>query len=314
MAGVSDLLTVSKIAGGAGPGQAAGAIGKINSTAGTIFNYVGAGASVIDSVKSIFGIEKEQQFGQNPSAINNLRSYISKNDVLSNNLFYVSFTPPKFYATSGLQFSKDLSLLCHNASLPGVSFGTSDVRRYGVGVTEKKPTFPIFTDLSLTFIGDGRGAVRNFFYNWMDNTIKFSQHGGGPVLQTYSPFEVAYKDDYAVRMEIIVLDRHNRKIFVTEINEAFPIALGDQSLSWNDNDSLMSVPVTFTYYNWKSQSIDVSSIIAGEQPSTSLLGSLVKIGTAIQTLATIKKPNSIGDIVNITRNTTSAFNGIRGLF
>lgn len=314
MAGVSDLLTISKITGGAGPGQAAGAIGKINSTAGTIFNAVGAGAAVIDSVKSIFGMETPKAFGNNPSAINNLRSYLSKNDVLSNNLFYVSFTPPKFYATTGLQFSQDLSLLCHTASLPGVSFGTSDVRRYGVGVTEKKPTFPIFTDVSLSFIGDGKGAVRNFFYNWMNNIIKFSEHGGGPLKGRYSPFEVAYKDDYAVRMEIVVVDRYNRKIFVTQIDEAYPIALGDQSLSWHDNDSLMSVPVTFTYYNWKSQSIDVNSIIAGQEPTAGLLGSLVKIGTAIQTLATIKSPRSIGDIVNVTKNTTSVINGIRGIF
>lgn len=315
MAGISDVLNVNKIVGGsAGPGTAAGAIGKINVGAGTVFNAVGAGAAVVDSVKSIFGIETEKTPGQNPSAINNLRSYLTKNDILSNNLFYVSFAPPKMYASSGLQIARDLSLLCHQANLPGVSLGTSDVRRYGVGVTEKKPTFPIFTDLSLSFIGDGKGAVRNFFYNWMNNIVRFSDHGGGPVKGMYSPFEVAYKEDYMIRMEIVVLDRHNRKIFVTEVNEAYPIALGDQSLSWHDNDSLMSVPVTFTYYNWKSRTIDVGSVVAGQEPSLSLLGKLVKVGTALQTLSTIKSPRSIGDIVNVTKNTASAVNGIKGLF
>lgn len=289
-------------------------IRNFNTGIGTVYNGVGAAASVIDSVKSIFGGESNVQRGENVSAINNLRSYLTKNDVLSNNLFYVQFTPPRIYATSGLQISKDLSLLCHQASLPGVSFGTSDIRRYGVGVTEKKPTFPIFTDLSLSFIGDGRGAVRNYFYNWMNNIVRFTDHAGGAANGQMAPFEVRYKEDYMVRMNIVVVDRYNRNILVTEINEAYPIALGDQSLSWYDNDSLMSVPVTFTYYNWKSQTIDVGSVLAGQNPSPNLLQKLLKVGTAIQTLSTIKSPRSIGDIVNVTKNAASSINGIKGLF
>ena len=291
-------------------------IRNFNTGIGTIYNGVGAGASVIDSVKSIFGGQVTPPVGQNISAINNLRSYLTKNDVMSNNLFYVQFTPPKIYESSGTQISKDLSLLCHQASLPGVSFGTSDIRRYGIGVTEKKPTFPIFTDLSLSFIGDGRGEVRNYFYNWMNNIVRFTELAGGaaPGAGAMAPFEVRYKEEYVVRLNIVMVDRYNRNIFVTEINEAYPISLGDQSLSWHDSDSLMTIPVTFTYYNWKAQTINVAPIVAGEEPSASLLQKLLKVGTAIQTLASIKSPRSIGDVVNVTKNAASSINGLKGLF
>lgn len=316
MAGISDILTVSKIAGGAGPGQAAGAIGKFNTVAGTVFNAAGAGSAIVDSVKQLFGGEEAARVGgdEKRSAINNLRSYIGKNDILSNNLFYVEISIPHILTGTHDKMARDLPLLCHSASLPGVSFGTSEVRRYGVGVTEKRPTFPIFTDTTLTFIGDGKGEVRNFFYNWMTNIVKFDGMGSAQKPgDRMAPFEVDYKENYQCQVNIVVLNRANKKIFKVTLVDAFPIALGDQSLSWHDNDSLMSIPVTFTYFNWKCETIDVGGIPAGLTPSASLLGSLVKVGTAIQTLASIKTPRSIGDIVNITKNTSSVINGLKGL-
>ncbi len=314
MAGVSDLLTVSKLVGGAGPGQAAGAIGKINTAVGTAFNAVGAGSAVIDSVRSLFGGDAAPERGNNRSAINNIRSYLSKNDILSNNLFYVEISIPKILTGTHDKMARDLPLLCHSAALPGVSFATSEVRRYGVGITEKRPTFPIFTDTTLTFIGDGKGEVRNFFYNWMTNIIKFDTPGAtGPVGSRMSPFEIDYKENYQCQITIVVLNRSNQQIFKVTLTDAFPIALGDQTLSWHDNDSMMSIPVTFTYYNWKCETLDVAGINAGITPSANLLSSLVKIGTAVQTLASIKTPRSIGDIVNVSKNAALVINGIRGL-
>lgn len=308
MAGISDLLTVSKITGGAGPGAAAGAIGKINTTAGSIFNAVAGTSAVINSVKSLFGGGEEYQSSGNVSSINQLRSYLTKTDILSNNLFYVRF--------GGLgDIARDLSLLCHSASLPGVGFGTTEVRRHGFGVAEKVPTIPLFTDTTLSFIGDGKGDVRNFFVKWMNNIIRFNEHASMPfgAKGMTGPFEVSYKSQYTCQIEIVVVNRTNQEIFVVTLNDAYPIALGDQSLSWHDNDSLMSIPVTFTYYNWTAQVIEVPS--GGDiSNNPSLINQLVKVGTAVQTLATIKKPRSIGDIVNVTKNASLAVSGLKGFF
>ncbi len=288
-------------------------IGNFNTKVGTIFNQVSAASSVIKSVESIFGLGSGTVDNANLSAIGRLKSYVSKNDVLSNNLFYVRFGVPSWAAgtQSGRQVTTDLSLLCFSASLPGVAFATSEHRRYGMGVTEKMPTFPIFTDLSLTFIGDGQGTVRNFFNAWMNNVIYYDDHGTPSTLNSTQPYEVGYKSDYSVPIEIVVVDRYNREIFVTRIHQAFPVALGDQSLNWNDNDSLMTVPVTFTYQNWSTEIIKIPN--NDFSSNLGLIGSLVKIGTAVQTLASIKKPHSIGDIVNVTRNASSSINGLKGL-
>lgn len=288
---------------------------NINTAVGSAFNYASAGASVFNSVRSLFGVTPEAG-PQNISSINRLRSELTKTDIMSTNLFYVTI--------SGLSSSasQTLSLLCHQTSLPGVSFGSSETRRYGYGPVEKKPTFPIFTDLSMTFIGDGRGAVHKMFYNWMNTMVRFDSPTAaawGPAAtgsmfnSTSLPYEVAYKDNYSTTITITAVDRANQEIIVIDLLEAYPFAMGDISLSWSDTDSLMNIPVTFTFINWKYQRIDVSEILRGGG-SEGLFNKLVKVGTAIQTLSTISKPKSIGDIVNVTNMGTMAINGLKGMF
>lgn len=289
---------------------------NINTYLGTGFNYVGAGASIFNSVRSIFGGDAANEGPNNKSSINQLRSQLTKTDILSTNLFYVT--------VSGLstQASQTMSLLCHQTNLPGVSFGTSETRRYGYGPTEKKPTFPIFTDLSMTFIGDGRGVVHKMFYNWMNTMVRFDSPTaaawgpamyGSPLNNTSLPYEVAYKDNYSTTITITAIDRSSQEIIIVDLLEAYPIALGDISLSWADTDSLMNIPVTFTFMNWKYQRINVSEILRG-QMSDSLFGKLIKFGTAVQTLSTISRPNSIGDVVNVTNLGSMAINGLKGVF
>ena len=182
-----------------------------------------------------------------------------------------------------------------------------------MGITEKQPTFPIMTDLSLTFIGDGEGKVRYFFSNWMNSIVKYRKPASSSNPK-HEMFEIGYKRDYTCTIDIVVVDRYNKKIFHIKVHEAWPIALGDQSLNWNDNDSLMNIPVTFTYYNWTQEVIDIDTASLAGDLAPSILGKVVKIGTAIQTLATIKKPKSIGDIINVTRNASNVVNGLKGLF
>lgn len=288
---------------------------NINTAVGTVFNYASAGASIFNSVQSLFGAVPDVG-PQNRSSINQLRSQLTKTDILSTNLFYVSF------AGLSAPASQTMSLLCHQTSLPGVSFGTSETRRYGYGPVEKKPTFPIFTDLSMTFIGDGRGVVHKMFYNWMNTMVRFDSPTAaawGPAAtgsafnSTSLPYEVSYKDNYSTTITITAVDRSNQEIIIIDLLEAYPIALGDISMSWSDTDSLMNIPVTFTFMNWKYQRIDISEIMRGDM-SESLLNKLIKAGTAIQTLSTISRPRSIGDIVNVTNLGALAVNGLKGLF
>lgn len=250
--------------------------------------------------------------------INKFRSAISKNNgMLRNNHFYVEIYPPRMMGFQ-TETTKLIPFLCEAASLPGMSLATSEIRRYGYGPIERKPYLPIFTDQNFTFLGDGTGSVHRFFYDWMNGIVKsdrapYSVFGVG--YNGSRPFEIAFKEDYATDIKITVLDDSNKKVIVLTLHEAYPLFMGDIAMNWSDNDNLMRVPVSITYFNWSLEEIDIGALL--EQPgqgNLSLFQKILKVGTAVQTLATIRKPTGIADVVNVVNNSKIAVGGVAGIF
>jgi hypothetical protein len=98
-----------------------------------------------------------------------------------------------------------------------------------------------------------------------------------------------------------------------KLYDAFPIAMGDIGLSWNQNDSYVGIPITFSYYKWKRTDISINlDELIGEDISP--VQRLLKAGTAIQTLAKIKKPNNVADILNVVNNSKVAVGSLGGFF
>ena len=118
------------------------------------------------------------------------------------------------------------------------------------------------------------------------------------------PFEVNYKEQYATDILITTVDEANNDIINVRLTKAFPVFMGDISLGWNDTDSIARLPITFTYYNWKIENININQLTENRSPG--LVQSLLKASTAIQTLSTLRKPNNVADIVNVVNNTKLA--------
>jgi hypothetical protein len=85
-------------------------------------------------------------------------------------LFEVSFAgfPIGLRRTSSSFISNAAGLLCHNAVLPGTSFGTADI--YGVyqQVTQKYAHSRIYPTVSLTFYEDRSYKMITFFEDWQN--------------------------------------------------------------------------------------------------------------------------------------------------
>lgn len=244
--------------------------------------------------------------------INGFRSTINGLGGLQrSNHFYVTIPNPKILKSDIGPIL--LPFLTDSTNLPGVSLATSEVRRYGYGVAEKKPYAPIFTDIQMSFYGDGSGTAHKFFYKWMNGIVKFDNGVNGKSgFNKLRPFEVEYKTDYAVDIIITTLDEKERKIMEFKLYDAFPIAIGDISMSWGDTDSFQKIPVTFTFSRWKRT--DVSLDIDEEFSGLSTIQKILKVGTAIQTLATLRKPGNVADIINIVNNSKTVLGGIQKLF
>jgi hypothetical protein len=284
------------------------ALGAIN----TVANLPGVPTGIKTAIGSLFGTGGTAPAGPNRRDLNNFLGAVSKLKGFTRPAyFYVEIAPPLMMRSESND-ARTLSLLCESANLPGVSLATSDIRRYGYGPVERKPYAPVFVDSTMTFLADGSGMVQKFFYKWMNGIVKFDEMPYGPVGQagarSLSPFEVNYKEQYATDILITTVDEANNDILTVRFREAFPIFMGDVNLGWGDTDSISRLPITFTYFNWKIENININQLTTTQSPG--LIQNLLKVGTAIQTLATIKKPNNVADVLNVVNNAKIAIGGL----
>ena len=193
-------------------------------------------------------------------------------------------------------------------STPGLGLTTTDIRRFGYGPTEKRPTGITYQDVTFNYILDTYGNQHKFFYKWLDNIVKHHEPKyGNPSNYSRQMYEVSYKEDYACEIEIVSFDERidghasGFNMNVITLQEAYPIFIGDIQYNWANSDSIVRLPVTFTYRKWQSQSLNIQEdikVVGSAQ--NNLFGNLLKVGTALQALSTLKRPRNIQDIVGIT--------------
>jgi len=245
--------------------------------------------------------------------INGFRSTInSLNGLQRSNHFYITIPNPR--VLRGDIGPTLLPFLCESVSLPGISLATSEIRRHGYGPVERKPYAPIFVDTNMTFFGDQAGLVHRFFYTWINSIVKSDNFIGGKKSRSgLEPWHVEYKSEYSTDISIIAIDETERKLMEFKLYEAYPTAMGDIAMSWADTDGIVRIPITFTYHHWKRTdvSIDLDDFL-GEDLSP--IQRILKMGTAIQTLARTRRPGGIADISNVIKNSTTALGGLKGLF
>jgi len=280
---------------------------------GAVADIPGVPEELRSAIGSLFGTGRGLPAGRNRRDLNNFLGTVSKLKGFARPAyFYVEIYPP-LTMRDNINESRNLAFLCESANLPGVSFDTSYIRRYGFGPTERKPYAPVFIDTTMTFFCDGSGMVQKFFYKWMNSIIKYDEmpYGYGTEVNSFrmAPFRVNYKEQYASDIVVTTVDESNNDIITVRFRDAFPIFMGDVNLGWGDTDSISRLPITFTYFNWKIENINLKQV--QESRESGLIQKLIKTGTAIQTLATIKKPNNVADIVNIVNNTKIALGGLR---
>lgn len=244
--------------------------------------------------------------------INKFMSEIRSSGVMRTNLFEVRIGCPNVIA--GNPTAAKISLYAESSSIPGRNIQTDEFAPYGYGPRQKFPYTMQYQDLTLQIIGDGKGDVYKFFHNWMMGIVRgdadIGSYGSTQDKNGKTAYEVEYKNNYAVPIDIMTYNEQGDEILVTKLTEAFPIQVPDVALNWSDS-SMMTFSVTFAYTQAQLQNAEVS-VTGGKGgiQGLSALQKLVKVGTAIQTLATIKRPSGIQSALSSStsiKNVTQAF-------
>lgn len=203
--------------------------------------------------------------------VNNFRSQVTKSGVLKNNKFFVRMYAPRGMMRSNNVAAKQLAndtvrvleFWCEAANIPGVSLNVNEIRRYGYGNIEKKPYVSQNNDVTMSFIGDANGTIWSYFQQWMRLIVNYDMRNGifasTGILQNQKPFELAYKEDYAVDIHISVFDDLGNEAIHVVLRESYPIFVGDIQLNWGDTNSFMRVPVTFAVYDWYNEKVSLAN-------------------------------------------------------
>lgn len=241
------------------------------------------------------------------SKLSNFYASLKKNGVVKTNRFDVLFTPPEILkpywnsTTTAL-----LQLRCDTASVPGVTLTTADIQRYGYGLSEKIPTGAQMGDFACSFVADSEGLIYKYFYRWTNGIVKWDEKPNAAGKTSYNnlrPYEYEYKSKYTSTIQLLTYDEAENKLLSYTLYDAFPIAIGEVQHNWGDTDSLVRLPINFAYSYFKVDMIDDDVLFKpGASNALGLLGTLVKVGTAVQTFASLKKPQSVGDAINVVNN------------
>lgn len=263
----------------------------------TAMNAIGTGLAL----KSLFG---GNDSGPAAGKMSKFMSEVRSAGVARTNLFEIVITPPKCMAGSS-QSAQKISLYADGAVLPGRSLETQEFARYGYGPHEKFPYSMQYQDYTVQFIGDGRGEIYKFFYNWMQNIVK----GDQPVNTDANGYEVNFREDYCVDISVYTYNEQGDTVLAATMTNAFPTMVPDVSLNWSDS-GMMQFSVTFAYTLAKLQDADEIMIGKNGPPTTlSTLQKLVKIGTAVQAIAAIRRPNNVQDALSSVTNVKNVING-----
>jgi len=179
-------------------------------------------------------------------------------------------------AASTAQDLLSKGLLAKTASVPASTLATYEEFSFS-GPTRKHAHSQLFGPLNIEFLLIGSNpveasAIHSMFMTWHENIVApldTSINDGVPVSDV-TAFAVEYYDNYKCdRADLKVLSPHHdinssdsvgslagdpksQVILSMSFYEIYPIAVGGLSLSWDNEDAPLVLPVTFEYYYMKT--------------------------------------------------------------
>ena len=145
--------------------------------------------------------------------------------------------------------SRNIGLMCSDASLPASAFATGEVKDNFMGIPQEFAHTRLYTDIDFTFYVDENYNSLTIFERWMDYISSGSQSMDGISVQDkgfYRRFR--YPDDYKVSsMTITKFEKGIRgPKLMYEFKNAFPKAITSLPVTYGAAD-LLRVTVSFNY-------------------------------------------------------------------
>ena len=291
----------------------------------------------LNGIKLIKGLIGDDDSTTGPSdsqlSINKFKGVLDQqHGIAKPNLFMMRILPgPGFWAGPAGSREREANILpsleffCESVNMPGVNIIPADYARQGYGVLDRRPINAVVPEVAATFLIDGKGETLQFFRKWMANIVNYDDIGinFNNEMDQLNFSDVRYRNAYLCTIQIFMYSPVGKTPDNQDIGESgqivqwtgiecWPFTMGDVSLAWGQNDDLARVTVAFQVKSWTN----TVSLAQGDDASGQDLGfldKLLRIGQSVNSLkAAIKKPQHIGDIINVVNTTTGSIRGMTG--
>ena len=216
--------------------------------------------------------------------------------------------------------SREMQFFCDTVNLPGKNLNAFDYKKQGYGDTTRMPVSRAPENLTTTFFCDSKYQVMKFFQAWLDFIVEGTDAAPSDILTRGRQHrEIAYKEDYAVQMIVRTFNDSGQSggdIFGTGIPNPLspgsgmeykfynchPIQLGAASMGWEQNDTILKLPVEFTYSHYETKLLGSLNPRSLNPTSTSLIDNILQIKSLAGTVINTKRPRNIQDAIDLATN------------
>ena len=186
--------------------------------------------------------------------IDEFRAILSKGSGMARLAKYeVSLWPPlslnKYagqgeFATNLLPFTRDISLQCNTIAMPGHDLQTQTVQYGSQPAREMVTSHGYEGTISATFYIDENHNTKSYFDMWQHMAVNLRTHKARYYKDNNGNF------NYAGKMEIFQLGGRDRT-YGMEVDEVYPVTVGQIEYAYETTDTLALLPVEFQYRKWK---------------------------------------------------------------
>ena len=189
------------------------------------------------------------------------------------------------------QISRYLALQCESTNFPSKSLQVTAAKTYGP--VFKIPTAVEYGNFSMTFMCTNDFFERKLFERWLEVIVPTTTN------DFRFPRGDKIENSYLSQISVFQYDDFVRQVYGITLQDAFPISINDQVVSWTD-DNFHRITINFAYHKYKT-------IYEGKFDTDAIVGSVLSTpGGAFESLKTaftsLANPFSNGGLLDPATN------------
>lgn len=217
-----------------------------------------------------------------PFNIETFKSSLEQDGYLKTSNYQVIIAPPPVMRNDAVNgqsvngIASNMTFKIDSVRSPSVSLNSTDIARYGIGVTQKQVFGAQMGEISFSVISDKYGDIWSFWHEWIRSIFDFTgdAYGTGISTNRIATYVSEYKDNYATTMQIIVFDPFGNIAQTIDIYDAFPTNMREINLSW-DTDELIRLNISMAFKEYTIRGSSITPLSIAEQLVEDVIQSII---------------------------------------